>query len=194
MGTTAPVVVGMVIGNDTDMAGEKVWVTGVRVTLLCAAMTLCACSKDSAPPAPAASSARVKPRPVLPKPGPSAAEQTLGMVQAAAVGKSQAPVELKFDVAQKPKVGQPVDINLALIAQISASPATIQVASADDVSVAPGGNQFEIPSEQAGEVYRQTVSVTPNAEGVVLVNVTVLLRHDELLDQRAFSIPIIAER
>lgn len=116
------------------------------------------------------------------------------MVQAAAVGKSQAPVELKFDVAQRPKVGQPVDINLALIAQISASPVTIQAAAADDVSVAPGGEKFEIASEEAGEVYRHTLNVTPNAEGVVLVNVTVLLKHDEVLDQRAFSIPIIVER
>jgi hypothetical protein len=91
-------------------------------------------------------------------------------------------------------VGQPLEINLALIAQISASPATIQLSGADDVSVAPGANQFEIVSEEAGEVYKHTVSVTPNAEGVVLVGVTVVLKHDELVDQRVFSIPIIAER
>jgi len=116
------------------------------------------------------------------------------MVQAAAIGKSQVPVELKFDVAERPKVGQPVEINLALIAQISASLATVQVSGADDVSVAAGGNQYEIPSAEAGEVYRHTLSVTPKAEGVVLLGVTVLLKHDELLDQRVFSIPIIAER
>jgi hypothetical protein len=190
-------VIGAVFGDDTKMAGEKVWVTSARLTLLCAAMALCACNKDSGSAAPAttaAPAARVKPKPVPAKPGMSAAEQTAGMVQAAVVGKSQAPVELKFDLAQRPKVGQPVDINLALIAQVSASPATIQVAGADDVTIAPGANQFEIPSEEAGEVYRQSLSVTPNAEGVVLVNVTVLLKHDEVLDQRAFSIPIIAER
>ena len=165
-----------------------------RATLLCAAVTLCACNKDSGSAPPAAPVVHVKPKPLPPKPGASVAEQTAGMVQAAAVGKSQAPVELKFEVAQKPKVGQSVEINLALIAQISASPATIQVAGADDVTIAPGGTQFEIPSEEAGEVYRKTFNATPNAEGVVLVNVTVLLKHDELLEQRAFSIPIIAER
>jgi hypothetical protein len=190
----APVVIGLVFGNDTEMAGEKAWWMSARVTLLCAAMTLCACGKDSGP-APAAPVTNFKPKPVLPKPGPSVAEQTAGMVEAAAVGKVQAPtVELKFDLGQRPKVGQPVEINLALIAQVSASPATIQVTGADGVSIAPGGNQFEIPSEEAGEVYRHTLSVTPNADGVVLVNVTVVLKHDELLDQRAFSIPIIAER
>ena len=116
------------------------------------------------------------------------------MVQAAAQGKSQVPVELKFDIAQRPKVGQPLDINLALIAQVAASPATIRVTGADDVSVAAGADQFDIPTEEAGEVYKETVNVTPNAEGVVLLAVTVLLKHDEIVDQRVFSIPIIAER
>jgi hypothetical protein len=101
---------------------------------------------------------------------------------------------LKFDIAQRPKVGQPLEINLALIAQIAASPATIQVTGADDVTVAPGANQFDIPAAEAGEVYRETVNVTPNAEGVVLLGVTVSLKHDEIVDQRVFSIPIIAER
>jgi hypothetical protein len=157
-------------------------------------MALCACNKDSGSAPAAAPVPHVKAKPMIPKPGPTAAELTAGMVLAAAVGKSQVPVELKFDIAKKPKVGQPVELTLALVAQVSAAPATIQISGADDVSVAAGGNQFEIPSEEAGEVYRQSVNITPNAEGVVLVNVTVSLRHDEVLDQRAFSIPIIAER
>jgi hypothetical protein len=60
--------------------------------------------------------------------------------------------------------------------------------------VAPGAKQFDIAPEEAGEVYKHTVNVTPNAEGVVLLGVTVLLKHDEVVDQRVFSIPIIAER
>ncbi|HEV7358852.1 MAG TPA: hypothetical protein VGN99_12735 [Steroidobacteraceae bacterium] len=177
------------------MGVNKLRMAGTQVLILCAVAALSGCNRDSggAPAAPAVT--HVKPRtPVAVKPGATAAEQTAGMVQASSQGKSQVPVELKFDLAQRPKVGQPLEINLALIAQISASPATIQVSGADDVSVAAGANQFEIPSEEAGEVYRHTVSVTPNAEGVVLLGVTVVLKHDELVDQRAFSIPIIAER
>ena len=129
------------------MAGESIWtrsvhVACVRVALLGAAMALGACNKDSGSAPAAAPVPHVKPKPVLPKTGPTAAEQTAGMVLASAVGKSQVPVELKFDIANKPKVGQPVEINLALISQVSATPATIQVSGADDVSVAPGGNQL----------------------------------------------------
>jgi hypothetical protein len=176
------------------MAGEKMMVSA-KVLLLCAAAIVAACNKDSSSaPAPHAVS-QIKPRAATaPQPGATAAQQTAGMVQAASEGKSQVPVELKYDITQRPKVGQPLDINLALIAQIPATPATIQVTGADDVSVAPGANQFDIPSEEAGEVYRETVKVTPNAEGVVLLGVTVLLKHDEIVDQRVFSIPIIADR
>lgn len=168
--------------------------TSAKVLLLCTAVLVAGCNRDSNAPAPAKAVTHVKPKaPLALKPGATAAELTAGMVQAAAQGKSQVPIELKFDITQRPKVGQPLDIDLALIAQITASPATIQVSGADDVSVA-GAKQFDIPSEEAGEVYRETVNVTPNAEGVVLLGVTVSLKHDEVLEQRVFSIPIIAER
>jgi hypothetical protein len=177
------------------MAGEKM-TRSAKVLLLCAAVVaLAACNKDSGSvPAPNPES-HVKPKAALaPRPGATAAEQTVGMVQAVSQGKSQAPVELKFDIAQHPKVGQPLAIDLALLPQIQATPATIQVNGADDVSVAPGTNQFDIPAAEAGEVYRETVNVTPNAEGVVVLGVTVSLKHDDVVDQRVFSIPIIAER
>jgi len=176
------------------MAGKKI-ITGAKVLLLSAAMAMAACHKDSESAPAATAVSHIKPKvSVAPKAGATAAEQTAGMVQAASQGKSTVPVELKFDIGQRPKVGQPLAINLALIAQIPASPVTIQVTGADDVSVAPGANQFDIPSEEAGEVYRETVNVTPNAEGVLLLGVTVSLKHDEIVDQRVFSIPIIAER
>jgi hypothetical protein len=176
------------------MAGEKM-MASAKVLLLCAVVVVAACSKDPGSAPAAGPATQIKPRaPAAPRPGATAAEQTAGMVQAASEGKSQVPVELKYDITQRPKVGQPLDIDLALVAQIAASPASIQVTGDDDVSVAPSPNQFDIPSEEAGEVYRETVHVTPNAEGVVLLGVTVLLKHDEMIDQRVFSIPIIVER
>jgi hypothetical protein len=176
------------------MAGT-VGTTRIRVLLLCAVALLSACSQDSGSPAPSNPMARAKPKvPVVAKSGPTAAEQTAGMVQAANQGKSQVPVELKFDLGGRPKVGQPLEINLALIAQIAASPATLQVSETEGLTVAPGTNQFDVPSAEAGEVYRHTVKVTPNAEGVLLLGVNVSLKHDDVTDQRAFSIPIIAER
>jgi hypothetical protein len=188
-------VIGGSFGDDMSMTGT-VGMTRIQVLLLCAvAAALCACNRDSESAPPGGAVAHVNPKaPVVAKSGPTAAQQTAGMVEAANQGKSQLPVDLKFDLGGRPKVGQVLDINLALIPQIAASPASIQVSDAEGLTVAQGTNQVDIPSAEPGEVYRHTVKVTPNAEGVWLVGVTVSLKHDEVTDQRAFSIPIIAER
>ena len=161
--------------------------------LLCAAALMNACHKDEG--GAAAPAAQVKPKaPVTPKLGPSVAEQTANMVEAAAQGKSQLPVQLKFELTQRPKMGQALDINLALIAQIDGSPAIIKVTGGDGLTVPAEASEFNIPAAAAGEIYRQTVNVTPAAEGVLLLGVTVSLKHDELTDLKTFSIPLIADR
>jgi hypothetical protein len=180
-------VIGVRFGDDKAMRS-------IQVLLFCAAVSLNACNKESTSAPAGAAVTRASPKaPVPAKVGPTAAEQTAGMVLAASQGKSQAPVDIKFDLAQKPKVGQPLEVNLALIAQVSANPATVQVSGAEGLAVAPGG-QFDIASEEAGEVYKHTVSVTPETDGVLLLGVTVSLKHDDMTDTKAFTIPIIAER
>jgi hypothetical protein len=188
-------VIGSGFGDDTKMAGDALRTTSIPILLLCAVAALSACSRDSSSTSADNAATHAKPKtPSSARPGPTAAEQTAGMVQAATQGKSQLPVELKFDLGARPKVGQVLEINLALIAQIPANSITLQANGADDLTVAPEAGQFEIPAEEAGGVYRQTLKVTPNAEGVSLVGVTVSLKHDDITEQRVFSIPIIAER
>jgi hypothetical protein len=163
------------------------------VLLLCAAAAS-GCHKDqgtetAGQPAPAAPKA-----PVVARKGPSVAELTAGMVEAAAQGKSQVPVALKFELVKRPKVGEPLDINLALIPQVDASPVTIKVNGSDGLTVAAAATEFATASIAAGEVYRYSVNVTPTAEGVLVLGVTVSLKRDELTDVKAFSIPVITDR
>ncbi len=133
---------------------------------------LSACHKDSGPPPQPAPQPRVSSAPVIAKKGPSAADLTAGMVEAASQGKSQLPVELKFDLKQRPALGQALDIDIAVV----------------------GPNQIDFPAVEAGQVYRQSVTVTPTADGVLLLGLTVSLKHDETTESRAFSIPLIVER
>jgi hypothetical protein len=43
-------------------------------------------------------------------------------------------------------------------------------------------------------VYRQSIQVTPTADGVLLLSLAISLKHDELTESRVFSIPLIVER
>jgi hypothetical protein len=116
------------------------------------------------------------------------------MVLAASLGDSQFPVDLKFDLKQRPVVGQPLDVDIAVMPQINASPAGIQVVGGDGLSVAPGMTQIALPAVEAGQVYRQSLKVTPSVEGVLMLGLSVSLQHDETTESRVFSIPLIVGR
>ena len=79
------------------------------------------------PPATAIAGPAPQPTPAAQKQAPSAKaaaaktpqQLTADMVEAASQGKSQAPVTLKFDLLQRPTVGQPLEVALALLPQIA---------------------------------------------------------------------------
>ena len=166
-----------------------------RIAALCAVTALAACHGDSGaapPPAPAAPQVRTAAPPV--KKGPTASEQTSGMVDAASVGKSELPVSLKFDVKQRPVLGQPLAIDIAVVPQIDASAANVEMTGIDGLTVLPGAKAFGAGPVEAGQVYRHSIEVWPAVEGVLLLNLTVSLKHDEVTESRVFSIPLIVER
>src|ERR1700690_1206150 len=146
------------------MVGAASITTNARILLLCALAVLCGCHKDPDTTTAPTPTFNAKATPAVRK-GPTAAELTTGMVEAASQGKAQAAVDLKFELVQKPKVGQPLEINLALLPQVDAKSATIQVAAANGFTLADGAGQFETPVIAAGEVFRHTVTVLPTAEG-----------------------------
>jgi hypothetical protein len=163
-----------------------------RVLTLCIVAAASACHRDSGTPSPPAAAPHISVA-VPVKKGPTAGELTAGMVEAASQGKSQLPVDLKFDLQQRPALGQPLDVNIAVVPQIDAGAAQIQIAG-DGFTFPPGTNPIDLPTVAAGEVYRQTVKVTPIAAGVLLLGLTISLKHDEMTESRSFSIPVIVER
>jgi hypothetical protein len=167
-----------------------------RATLgiLCAATALAACHRDAEPQASAAPSAPRVTVPVVVKKGPTAAQLTAGMVEAASQGKSQLGVQLKFELPQRPMIGQPMDVNIAVLPQIDASSADIQVTGGDGLTVSAEDNQLKIPTVEAGQVYRQVVKVTPTTDGVLLLGLIVALKHDDMTESRVFSVPLIVDR
>jgi hypothetical protein len=179
-------VIGGIFGDHTKMKTA-------RVLMLCTVVVASACHKDSGTTPQLSAKPHIS-VPVVAKKGPSAEEMTAGMVEAVNQGKSQVPVKLKFDLQQRPTVGQALDINLAVLPQIDASAADVQVTGGEGLAVVLGANQFDLTAVEAGQVYRQSVKVTPTADGVLLLGLTILLKHDEMTESRAFSIPLIVDR
>jgi hypothetical protein len=163
-----------------------------RAFILCTLMAAGACHRESDAPAPAAPAPRVvAPAPV--KPGPTAQELTAGMVEAATQGKSQLAVQLKFELPHRPTIGRAMDVDIAVMPQIDAGGAAIQVSGGDGLTVG-GTNSIDLPALEAGQVYRQSIQVTPTTDGVLLLGLTVSMKHDEITESRVFSIPLIVDR
>lgn len=158
--------------------------------MLSAAALLAACSGNSNP-TPAATHVTHVSKPAAPKAKATPAELTAGMVEAVTVGKSTVPVALKFDVTAHPLVGKPLDVIVAVMPQIAADAAVLTVTDSGSLTLPTGSGPAEIPAVDPTEVYRQAVTVTPTAEGVQLLALSVSLKHDEITETRLFSVPII---
>ncbi len=160
---------------------------------LCCCACLAACSQDASAPAPGATAPRIKSAAPVRK-GPSADELTAGMAAAPTLGKSPLLADLKFELAERPKIGQVLEINLALVPKLDGGPAAVKISGSDGLDAVQGDVPFEVPEVTAGEVYRHTLHVTPSTDGVLLVNLTVSLSHDDVSDSQSFSVPIIVDR
>jgi hypothetical protein len=123
--------------------------------------------------------------------GPTPQELTAGMVEAVVQGKSQAPITLKFDLLERPVQGQSLEVAIALLPQLAARSATVSVAASDGLKLEPGGEQFEVTGVEAAQVYRHIIKVTPAADGLYLLTLSVSLQRDQTSDSRVFSVPVL---
>jgi hypothetical protein len=164
--------------------------TLARMLAFVAAVLLAACHGEpkQAPavnPAPAASA------PAVVKRGPTPGELTAGMVEAVTIGKSTAPVAVKFDLPQRPSVGKRFEIVIVVLPQTAASSATVQVTGSEGLQLAPNLAPIEISSLDPAQVYRLSIPVTATADGVHLLGLSVSLKQDDIVESRSFSVPII---
>jgi hypothetical protein len=123
--------------------------------------------------------------------GPNPQQLTTGMVEAVAQGKASAPIDVKFDLLERPLQGQPFDIEIALLPQTSAESATVAVSASDGLKIDPSEEQFEFPAVEPLQVYRHSITVTPDSEGFYLLTLSVSLQHEHTSDSRVFSVPIL---
>jgi len=164
----------------------------LRIILLLAIAGCAACHRGpgSAPAAPAKPKAGAHAAAASSN-GQNPQQLTAEMVEAVTQGKAQAPIEVKFDLLERPVPGQPLHIALALLPQAAARSATVAVTGSDGLTLDPGEGQFEFPAVEAAQVYRHSITVTPAAEGFYMLTLSVSLLHEHTTDSRVFSVPIL---
>jgi hypothetical protein len=120
----------------------------------------------------------------------TAAEQTATMVEAATIGKAAVPLELKFELSERPVAGKPFTVSLALIPGMAAQSATLQFGDSPGLVLADASER-PIGPVAPDTPYREEVQLSAAADGVYFLGLTATVRHEDTVDTRTYSIPII---
>jgi hypothetical protein len=167
------------------------WILGRNLALSVAAAALllgCGSRTSGAGSGPAAA------KPVTPKALNSANELSRNMVSAVAANKPSAlPVQVKFELRDRPHVGQPVDLELAIV-PMSASVDRVsgKVEGEEGLEVVDGAQITATDHPVEGAPIRQSVKVLPKQEGILTVHALVSVDAAGQTSSEAYAIPLIA--
>jgi hypothetical protein len=179
----------MRLNAGSQVAHTVMWILGRNLGLsvtLAALLAACGSSGDSAKPAAA--------KPVARKTVSATDELLRSMVSAVAATKPSAvPIQVKFDLRDRPLVGQPVDLDLAIV-PMSASVDRVsgKVEGEDGLEVVDGAQIAATDRPAEGSPIRQSVKVLPKQEGIFTVHAVVTVDAAGQTSTETYAIPLIA--
>jgi hypothetical protein len=128
-------------------------------------------------------------------PGASAAdvdEATRGMVSGVAAGRAaDAVVDLKFELKERPEIGKPAAIDIALLPKVATDEMNVTYLANEGLTVQNSATPSRFEHVQAGSVYRHQATVVPKVNGVFYLSAIVMVQTDTGEVTRTFSIPVV---
>ena len=131
---------------------------------------------------------------VAKKPLNTADEFSRNMVSAVAASKpSMVPVQVKFDLRERPDVGQPVGVDLAIV-PMSASVDRVsgKVEGEDGLELIEGAEIAATDRPAEGVPIRHAFKVLPKREGIFTVRAVVTVEAAGVSSTESYSMPVIA--
>jgi hypothetical protein len=158
--------------------------------IMALAAVLAACSRggdepaaDTAPPAVSGTPADAAAPPVE---SPDDARMANGV----ATGNAGAAVDLKYDVLVKPAVGQPFEVELALLPRLAADVLEVEVTGVPGLTVVSGGGtRFE--GVTAGARHAAKVLVQADEPGIYYASVVARMITPVQTEARTFAVPVV---
>jgi hypothetical protein len=112
------------------------------------------------------------------------------MANAVVTSKSSAAVDLQFDIASKPKPGEPFEIKLAFAPRLAADSLEVEVTGMPGLTVVNGGTTSFTQIEPA-TTHEAKVLVNADTAGLYYVNVIAKMVSKVQTDARTFSVPVV---
>jgi len=159
---------------------------GLVTLLLAAAATLSGCGSADSDEASGPSGGH--------KPGgarPPTASQA-DMVAAVSVTRSPGLVDLRFSLAGRPQVGEPLEIELALTPAVELESLFARFQVAEGLQLVSGAETGHLEHPALGVPVGHTLTIVPKADGIFYITAVVLADSAKESIARTFAIPIIA--
>ena len=116
-------------------------------------------------------------------------EQTT-MAAAVADTKTTAPIDLMYDLPQKPEVGQPFTVELAVKPRLPSDALDVEVGDSPGI-VIEGERMTRFLNVEAGTPYKFTFRARGDAAGLYYIAVITKLSTQVQSEGRAFSVPVV---
>lgn len=169
--------------------------SGLLILLACAGIPwLGGCGSQDNPHA-ATSSFNAKARKAhkLAEPSRPGEENPAEMVAAVSATKTGSPVEMKFALQQRPEVGQPVDISIAMIPTSTAlDGVSASFEAKEGLEIVGGADMPRADKPVVGSPLRHILRILPKRDGIFAVTAVVNVEAANARTARTFSIPVIA--
>jgi hypothetical protein len=114
------------------------------------------------------------------------------MVTAVSASKLGPPVALKFALHQRPMVGEPVDVEVAVIPTSPLVRLFVRFQPSTGLTLVKGGETPQYENPVAGEPLQHVVTVMANNDGIFYITAAVVADAENSSLTRTFSIPVIA--
>jgi hypothetical protein len=167
------------------------WILGRNLALSVAvAVLLVGCGSQSSSDAAKSAAAKPATRKAL----NAADELSRNMVSAVAANKPSAvPLQVKFELRERPYVGQPVELTLAIV-PMSASVDRVsgKVEGQEGLEVIEGAQIAATDRPVEGTPIRQLVKVLPHQDGILTVHAVLTVEAAGQTSTEAYAIPLIA--
>ena len=112
------------------------------------------------------------------------------LANAVPTGKAGAAVDLQYEVAPRPEVGAPFEIELSFAPRLAADTLDVQLSSMPGLRIT-SADTVRFDGVKSGERYAAKVTVIADAPGLYYVGVVARMATKVQAEARAFSIPIV---
>lgn len=174
-----------------DVRGQSIRIPGLwGVLAVCALLAACAlltgCGSESHPTPTLSPKRTPQGKNLRPR------DPMDDMVAATAVNRAGSPVQLRYELSERPEVGQTVTLDVALIPVAPAEHVSVHFQGTDALAILDGADLAPVEKPAEGTPIHHALRFLAKRDGIFTLDAVVSAASGGQVIERSYSIPVIA--